>query len=309
MPHYLSYLLRYGVLMDVPEAVKMMEKTLNSIYKGGIYDHLGSGFSRYSVDEKWLVPHFEKMCYDNALLTIAYCEAFRQTNNPLYEKIVKDTLRFVERELLSPEGGFYTAIDADSDGIEGKYYVWNHDELMEVLSPDEYKLFVEYYNLHEKPFEHGYILNRLQVKDDELAVEPEAIISIKNKLIAVRNKRQFPHRDEKIITSNNGMMIAAFVNAYITFDDEHYLRVGENAAQFILTSLLDENGKLYTSYKDGDVKYQAYADDYAYMIWALIDLFLATGKLKYLDQAIAFTNVMMDKFYDEKMVDFSYCGR
>lgn len=306
LPHYISFLIRYGIFMNEPEAFKLMDKTLKGMVKGGIYDHLGGGFSRYAVDRDWLVPHFEKMGEDNALLVMIYLEAYRLTNNPLYAAIAHDTIHFIKRDLLSREGAFYTAIDADSEGIEGKYYLWEKEELQEILSERDYQTIIEYYNLSQKPLEHGYILNRLHISDSELTADSDSIRQIKEKLLQERMKRLHPHIDKKILTKNNAMMISSFIRYYMTFDQEAYLQIAERTAQFVLDHLVDQNGRLYTRYIEGERKYFAYADDYAYLIWAFIELFLATGKLNYLDVAMHFTQDMFTHYYDDKQGNFFY---
>lgn len=206
-PHKLLFLLRYYILNNNKEALNMVEKTLIQMYKGGIFDHIGYGFSRYSTDEKWLIPHFEKMMYDNALLGITYLEAFLATSNKLYKDILEKILLFSISEMYAPNQGFYTAIDADSEHEEGKYYLWSYNELLEILTSDEFNYLSKYYNVTMNGnFENKNIFNLLH--HDTLLLEGETLKEIRNKLLIHRGKRVPPLKDDKILTSINGMMIA-----------------------------------------------------------------------------------------------------
>lgn len=309
LPHYLHFLLRYGLFMDESDAITMLENTLKGMYRGGLYDHLGGGFARYAVSRNWLIPNFEKMAEDNALLLRVYLEAYRLTQNPLYFKIAKETIEFIKRELLGPEGVFYTAIDADYEGIEGKYYIWEEKELHTLLTEEEYSLFNRYYSLEVGRFKNGFILNRLLAADSELSSEPSTISKIKDKLLSHRQTRSRPHVDRKILSKVNGMMITSFVQYFMTTDEETALTIAEATAQFILDHLIDDRGRLYARYIDGERKYYAYADDYAYLIEAFITLFLATGKVHYIEYALTFLEDMMAYYTDGEPLAFYFTAK
>lgn len=299
-PHTLMFLLRYSMMKSDSRALEMFNKTLYGMYKGGMYDHLGFGFSRYSTDQRWLVPHFEKMLYDNALLAIVYIEGYLHTKDPLYRKVAEEILEFVEEDMMDPNGGFYTAIDADSEGIEGKFYVWTPNQIDQVLLSDESEFIKSYYQITEEGnFEDHHILNLLHMDDTNLFLsETEEVKNIKHKLFTVREERVKPHLDDKILTSLNGMMIVAFALAYKSFGDDKYRKIAEKSMNFILNELVNEEERLLSRYRDGEAKYHAYLEDYAYLEWALIELFLVTGNHIYLDRVMAFNQQMKELFYD-----------
>lgn len=301
-PQNLYFLLRYSIMKKSPEALKMLEKTLMGMYQGGIYDHLASGFSRYSTDELWLVPHFEKMLYDNALLVIAYIETYLHTKNEQYKAIAQDTLNFIEAKFLDTStGGFYTAIDADSDGVEGKYYLWSYEELKTILTAEEFALLKRYSNIaSEGHFNGQNILNLLQQPSHLDEAEFTLLQSIKAKLLQIRNERSHPQIDKKILTANNAMMIIALIHAYNAFNESKYLEQAVRTTDFILESLIDAEGRLLARYMQGEVKYLAYSSDYAYLIWALIELFLATSKVNYIEMALKLNQDLYERYYDQK---------
>jgi uncharacterized protein len=296
MPHALTFLLKYSESNNEPKALDMVEKTLESMYKGGIYDHIGFGFARYSTDRRWLVPHFEKMLYDNALLVIAYAEAFQLTGKELYRQVAEDTLDYILRDMTSPEGGFYSAEDADSEGEEGKFYTWNRDEVVEVLG-DRAKSFCDVYDITENGNFEGRSLPNLiaQNLDDDPRhkFEPE-----RQNLFQIRAKRIKPFKDDKILTGWNGLMIAAMAIAYGNFKDARYLQAAAKAADFIGDQLRREDGRLLARYREGEACYPAYASDYAFLIWGLIELYEAGGDQSYLEKAIRLNNELIELFYD-----------
>lgn len=305
MPHYYFFLIRYHIMRKNDHALKMVTTSLTTMAKGGIYDQIGFGFSRYSVDKEWLVPHFEKMLIDNAWLTHLYIEAYLHTYDDFYAKIAKEILSFVEDSLRLPHGGFATAIDADSNGIEGDYYLWSWKELKATLTSDELNTIKSYYNLSEfGQFDDKNILNLLHFTTNESIIETPFIQSIKSKLFKARQKRTHPHIDDKVLTGYNAKMIHSFTRAYLAFDNELYLEIAEQAMNFILTHLISADGRLLARYRDKEAKYHAYSEDYAHLITALLDLFLATNNLHYLDKTLFYTKQMIDLFYDAKTFGF-----
>lgn len=295
--------------------LQMVSHTLHKMAEGGIYDHLGGGFHRYSVDERWLVPHFEKMLYDNALLTRLYLEAYQATHEPFFRRIVEEILTYVEREMRSPEGGFYSTQDADSEGEEGKFFVWTRDEVMRELGDEVGEIFCRYYEVTEVGnFEHRNILHptltlaqlaKLFRREEQEVTH--LIAEAKRKLFAVRERRIKPGRDEKIITSWNGLMIAAFVEAYRVLGNPRYLGIARQGVEFILTRL-SQGGRLLRTYKDGQAKYNAYLDDYAFLSAAFIDLYEATFERAYLERAVELTDLLIARFWDEKEGGFFFTG-
>lgn len=308
MAHNLLFLLYYFKKTGTPEALEMVEKTLDGMSRGGIFDHIGFGFSRYSTDEKWLVPHFEKMLYDNALLAYIYTEAYLATGNEKYKKIAKKIFTYVDRTMTSPEGGFYTAEDADSEGVEGKYYVWDEKEIIMALGPREGELFCKVYNItKEGNFEGKNIPNLIDTcldsiaKDYDLTVEQleEKLDYFRRKLFERRKLRNRPYKDKKILTASNGLMIAAFARGYRVFKDDIFVKKAENAVSFIMKNLVQSDGRLQARFIDDHATYLAYIDDYAFFTWGLIELYEATFKVDYLKTALKFTEDMLKLFWDD----------
>jgi uncharacterized protein YyaL (SSP411 family) len=298
-PHNLLFLLRYYYRTGNGNALEMVKKTLDCMYKGGIYDHIGFGFSRYSTDRKWLVPHFEKMLYDNALLSIAYLEAFHVTGISRYAEIARQIFTYIQRDMTSPEGGFYSAEDADSEGVEGKFYTWTMKEVIDILGEEEGRQFCSKYDITESGnFESVNIPNLLKNN------VPNAEFNGINKksrtvpLFKHREKRIHPHKDDKILTSWNGLMIAAFSIGARVLNDESYTQVAEKAISFIFSKLLREDGRLMARYRDGDVAHLGYIDDYAFLIWALIELYETTYNPVYLKKALELNDNMLSLFWD-----------
>lgn len=299
VPQNLLFLLRYYHSQNNNKALQIVEKTLDSMAKGGIYDHIGGGFARYSTDKIWLVPHFEKMLYDNALLIMCYAEAYQNTDKEIYKTIVKDTLTYVKREMTSPEGAFYSAEDADSEGEEGKYYVWTQEEIIDVLGEKEGIEFCKSYDISSRGnFEGKNIPNLIHNPNWENDYIQYA--QTKEKLIFSRNSRIHPHKDDKILTSWNGLMIAACAIAGRVMGEKDYIGMGATAFQFIENKLVDKNQRLYARYRDGEKRYLAYVDDYAYMIWAALELLESTGNTSYLDKAQWYSSQMIHLFWDKK---------
>lgn len=297
-PHNLLLLMNIYETEKDYTSLEMVEKTLHQMYRGGIYDHIGGGFSRYSTDEKWLVPHFEKMLYDNALLSMAYTEAYRITEDQLYKQVVKETLDYVLREMTDSGGGFYSAQDADSDGVEGKYYLFNPEEILQVLGVEEGQTFCKEYDITEQGnFEGSNIPNLF--KCDNAVIKENLITNQKEKLRDYRTSRTFLHTDDKILTAWNGMMISALARAYKVFEERRYLDAAENAVTFIQTKLTKKDGSLMVRYRKGEGAGNGFLDDYAYFIWGLIELYQVSFKVMYLQNALDLNYQMIKDFWDK----------
>lgn len=306
-PHNLMFLLRYAYYEPNDTVLKIVEKTLDSMYQGGIFDHIGYGFSRYSTDSMWLVPHFEKMLYDNGLLILTYLEAYQFTKKEHYREIAEMTMEYVLRELTSKDGGFYCAQDADSEGVEGKYYVFTPEEIIALLGKVDGDYFNDYYGITAKGnFEGENIPNQLhgEIKN---SLENERITILREKVLKYRAARMDLHKDDKILTSWNGIMIAAFAKAYKILGRELYLQAAERAEQFIQKNLSQENN-LYVHYRDGKASGTGHIDDYAFYCLALVELYEATLDLKYLKHGSALARVMIDKFWDREKGGFYLYG-
>jgi uncharacterized protein YyaL (SSP411 family) len=312
LPNNYLFLLRYADAIkgsaQETEVLKHLNLTLTKMAYGGIYDQVGGGFSRYSVDHYWKVPHFEKMLYDNAQLVSLYCEAFQATRNPLYKQIVYETLGFVKRELTSPEGCFYSALDADSEGEEGKFYVWTKEELQETLK-ERFDLFADYFNVNELGLweDENYILLRNETDETiadkyQLSVQQlqEEIVTIKKELLVIRDKRIRPGLDDKTLTSWNALMLHAYTDAYTVFNDAHFLEAAEKNAAFILKKQLHTDNRLNHTYKNGRSTINAYLEDYCFCIEAFIALYEATCNETYLNQAHAWLRYCQLHFQDKK---------
>lgn len=314
-PHNLTFLLRYWKKNKNEQALLMVDKTMRNMRLGGIYDHLGFGFHRYSTDQKWLVPHFEKMLYDQALLVIAYTEAYQATKNELYKNTVKEILEYVIRDMKSPEGGFYSAEDADSEGEEGKFYLWTLEELRNILKEDA-DIFFNIYNceaegnwidsMHGKKV--GTNILHLQTTLKEYCSKNDLsfstleikIAQAQKQLLEVRNKRIHPHKDDKVLTDWNGLMISAYAKAAQVFDEIKYIEIAESAVKFILKNLTLPNGRLLHRYRNGDADITGNLDDYAFLIAALLDLYETTFAVEFLEKALNLQNDMIKYFWDEE---------
>lgn len=305
-PHNLYFLLHYWYKTGKDSALEIVEKTLDSMYRGGIYDHIGFGFSRYSTDRKWLVPHFEKMLYDNALLAIAYLEAYQATGKNKYSKIARQIFTYVLRDMTSAEGGFYSAEDADSEGIEGKFYVWDKHEIEEILGREDAKTYCADFNITEKGnFEGKNIPNligsdALDIFDnfDEADNDENLANKRREKLFKHREERVHPYKDDKILTAWNGLMIAALAIGGKVLEDKNYTAAAEKAVGFVYEHLIREDGRLLARFRDGDAALPAYADDYAFMTWGLLELYENTYKPEYLQKAIKMNGEMLRLFWD-----------
>lgn len=293
--HNLSFLLRYWKLTGLERALEMVEKTLDSMYLGGIYDHIGYGFARYSTDREWLVPHFEKMLYDNALLSIAYLEAYQVTGKGQYAKAAREIFTYVLRDMTSPRGGFYSAEDADSEGEEGKFYLWTPEEVREVLGEDDGSRFCRDYDITPNGnFEGKSIPNLIG------AGYIEGHGQDRENLFRKREERIHPFKDDKILTGWNGLMIAAMALGSRVLGEKKYSDAAEKSASFIMDKLRRKDGRLLARYRDGEAAYLAYAEDYAYLIWGLIELYQATFDPIYLDRAQELNTDLLRLFWDQE---------
>lgn len=308
-PHTLTFLLRYA--RDHPEdkAQEIVRKTLDGMARGGIFDHVGFGFARYSTDEKWLVPHFEKMLYDNALLAFAYLENYQMTHHQKDAQVAQDIFTYVLRDMTSPEGGFYSAEDADAEGVEGKFHVWTLQEIEDVLDEETAKKYCAVYDITSKGnFEEKNIPNlslgkigkiardNNQSEDDVL----QSLEAARQILFATREKRIHPYKDDKILTAWNGLMIAAMAKGAQVLGNTPYLEAAENATNFLLSHLRRPDGRLLARYREGDAAYLGYLDDYAFLIWGLLELYTASGKPQYLQTAVQLQEEQDQLFRDEE---------
>ncbi len=314
-PMDLRVLLRCWRRFQNADALDVIKLALDKMAAGGIYDQLGGGFHRYSTDHRWLVPHFEKMLYDNALLTSAYVEAYQATGDEQYARVVRESLDYVIREMTQPDiGGFYSTQDADSEGVEGKFFVWSEAEIVELLGDESARLFNycydvtaggnwEGHNILNRPKPHDQAAAALEVDPHELE---ETLAACRRTLFEARSKRIAPQRDDKVLVAWNGMMIAAMAQAGQVLQEEQYLATAAGAADFVLEAMRDGNGRLLHSYKDGRARFNAYLDDYACLIDGLAELFQATSQPRYLDAACELAETMIAQFHDSDAGGFFY---
>tara|TARA_Y100000588_G_scaffold130035_1_gene142429 strand:- start:7968 stop:10013 length:2046 start_codon:yes stop_codon:yes gene_type:complete len=314
-PMIYEFLLKYYIKTGLPEALEMVEVTLNNMAAGGIYDHLRGGFHRYSTDTYWLVPHFEKMLYDNALLIRLYLHAYQVTGNNTYRVVVEETLDYVIAEMTDKSGGFFSSQDADTEGEEGKYFVWRPEEIEDLLGKEQGSLFNKYFNVDiDGNFEGMSILNVTMSKSDFMFSEGleksefENLISqSKSLLLESRATRTSPGIDDKILTSWNSLMIGAFAEAGSILGRSDYVSIAERGADYILKTLVTEDRLLRTS-RNGQAKLQGYLEDYSFLVNSLILLHEATLSQKWLNAAIKFTENMINLFWDKKNKQFYDTG-
>jgi uncharacterized protein YyaL (SSP411 family) len=314
MPHSYIFLLRYWSRTGNEDSLAIVEKSLQSMRLGGIWDHLGYGFHRYSTDAEWLLPHFEKMLYDQALLSLAYTEAFQATGKEEYMKTAEQIFSYVMRDMTSAEGGFYTAEDADSEGEEGKFYLWTIEEINELLTKDEADFAIDIFDIKEEgnfldeATKQGTGKNILHMKQPLSAIAAsknmskeklaDKIEKIRDKLYREREKRIHPLKDDKILTDWNGLMIASLARASGAFNNEGYAKAASKAADFILEKLYQENGELLHSYRSGEAEVMANLDDYSFFIMGLLELYEATFEINYLKKAIELNDKLIEDFWD-----------
>lgn len=303
MPVFWDYLLFYSHKSQQKEALSALEITLKQMAAGGIYDQIGGGFARYSTDEKWFAPHFEKMLYDNAQLVSLYAHAYQHSPNELYKQVIAETLEFVNRELSHPNGGFYSSLDADSEGVEGKYYIWKYEDLKSVLGKDADDFADHFHITPEGNWEHGssilYYLPTTYVLDKKFTES-------KRKLLEAREKRIHPGLDDKILTSWNALMLKAYLDAYCALHEDEYLQKALGNAHFIINHMLQPDGSLLRNHKNGVSNIKALFDDYALTIQAFIKLYQVTFDEKYLMIAETLTTYVSLYFSDEKGILFYY---
>ena len=321
-PHNLLFLLRYWKRTKDQQILMMVEQTLLAMRLGGIYDHIGFGFHRYSTDEKWLLPHFEKMLYDQALLSMAYIEAYQATGKESYKRTAQEIFMYVLRDMTSPEGGFYSAEDADSEGGEGKFYLWSNEEIERFLDETEAELVTNLFHFEKdgnfRDQSTGmntgenivYLQQSLQEIASDLDIEEELlrrrIEQIRRQLFAIREQRIHPHKDDKILTDWNGLMIAALAKGAEVFDEPKYAEAAQRAAHFILEHMREDNGRLLHRYRDGEAALSAHIDDYAFFLWGLLELYETTFDVSYLENALALSSDVFKHFWDDEGAGFYF---
>jgi uncharacterized protein YyaL (SSP411 family) len=304
-PHNLSFLLRRNWRAPGSDALQMVEKTLSSMRSGGIFDQIGFGFHRYSVDEKWIEPHFEKMLYDQAMLSMAYSDAFLVTGDARYAKVTEEIFQYVMREMLSPEGGFYSALDADSEGAEGAFYTWRPEQVAEVLGKDQGALFCRAYGITDRGnFSYGLSILHIAEPLDKLAdslglalPELEKLLEdLRLRLFKSRENRVHPFRDDKIVCAWNGLMIAALSRGAQALGQSLYAQTAQKGAEFLLSRMRNDTGRLYRRYRGNEAAVAAYADDYAFLIWGLIELYETVLDVTWLAAAVSLQEEMISLF-------------
>ena len=313
----LSLLLRLHRRFDDEHALVMVGTTLDAMADGGMYDHIGGGFARYSTDRRWLVPHFEKMLYDNALLTRAYLEGYQATGDDFYRRIATETLDYIVREMISPEGGIYSSTDADSEGVEGKFFVWSPDQTAEILGAEDARCFNAHYDITPAGnWEGASIPNTprpLEEVAEELEITVEELSDVlqrsRPKVYEARQKRVKPGLDDKIITAWNGLMIGALAEGYRVLHDPRYLKASERAAEFVIRTLSRDDGGLLRTYRAGVAHLNAYLEDYAYLSEGLIDLYEAGGSSRWLREAERLLERTLDDYLDEESGAFYNTAR
>ncbi|MDH3599098.1 MAG: thioredoxin domain-containing protein [Candidatus Tectomicrobia bacterium] len=318
-PLMLGFLLRYWKRTGEPQALAMVETTLQAMRRGGIYDHIGFGFHRYATDPEWRVPHFEKMLYNQALLLALYTEVYQATGKPLYAQTAREIATYVLRDMTAAEGGFYSAEDADSEGEEGLFYVWTAAEIRQILGPEEAALFMQVFRIDPqgnfpegKAKQHNIphlteplaaTATRLNLSESDLQPRLDAS---RQRLFNAREARPHPFKDDKVLTDWNGLMIAALAKAGQALQEPSYTAAAQRAADFILRSLRNEDGRLWKRYRNGSAALPGHVNDYAYLIWGCLDLYEATFDVSYLQAAIDLQRLMLQYFWDDAQGGFFY---
>jgi len=321
-PHNLLFLLRYWRRTGEEKALHMVERTLQAMGRGGIYDHVGFGFHRYSTDRGWLLPHFEKMLYDQAMLALAYTEGFQATGREEYRQKAREIFTYVLRDMASPEGGFYSAEDAESQGVEGKFYLWREEEIRGHLTEREAELVIYAYNIErggnfleeatgrrtgrnilhmDRSMEE--IARDLGIPEEDLR---QALDGARRKLLAAREGRVRPHRDDKVLVDWNGLMMAALARGGQVFDEPLYTQAARRAADFILDRMRTPEGRLFHRFRQGEAAIPAHLDDYAFLIWGLMELYEASFQVSYLREALTLNRDMLDHFWDRERGGFYF---
>jgi uncharacterized protein YyaL (SSP411 family) len=317
-PHQLTFLLRYNKRKPESDALKMVEKTLDSMRDGGIFDQIGFGFHRYSVDQRWLVPHFEKMLYDQAMLAIAYSEAYQVTANPRYAQVTREIFEYVLRDMADERGGFYSAEDADSEGEEGRFYVWTPKQIRDIIGKEQGDVFCRYYDITDTGnFEENrnipHITRSTEVFSRTLGITKTELDVILQEsriiLFNAREKRPHPFKDDKVLTSWNGLMIAALSKGYQALQAPEYLDAALKAADFILEGMRDDTGRLFRRFRMGERANKGYLDDYAFLVWGLLELYEASFCPRYFEESVKLSVAMEDLFRDEREGGFFFNGK
>ena len=305
----LLFMLRYHHGTGNKIALSMVERSLECMRMGGIYDQVGGGFHRYATDVMWNVPHFEKMLCDQALLSMAYCEAYQATRKSLYEWTARETFDFVLRELTSKEGVFYTALDADSDGEEGKFYAFNYNEIYNALSTGERELFFAAFPIKESEGRRTlYMEDSIGTIAKDMSIDINTVKKrldvSRNKLFALRLKRKRPNTDDKVLADMNGLMIAALAKGFAAFNDDRYYSAAKKAADFIIGKMINKKGGLFHMYKGGSTSIDGYLTDYALLIIGLVELYQAGFEAEYLEKALSLMGYLQEHFWDKKSMGF-----
>jgi len=313
-PHNLNFLLRYWKRSGAQRALEMVERTLNAMRDGGIYDQIGYGFHRYSTDERWLVPHFEKMLYDQALLILAYLESYQVTGNNSYRQTAEEVFTYLTTVLRDPSGGFYSAEDADSEGVEGKFYLWTSQEVAALLNPEETALFTAYFGLtadgnfrspeHEAGANILYRSADLTIVAQQLGLDleqaRELLTSARTKLYTNREQRVHPFKDDKILTDWNGLVLAALAKGGRVLQAPRWVQAATAVADFLLTVMRRPDGGLWHRYRHGEAGITAFLDDYAFLIWGLLELYETTFTTEYLAAALELASYLRRHFFDQE---------
>jgi hypothetical protein len=305
-PHHLTFLIRWARRHPDSKARAIVTRTLEGMRLGGIFDHIGLGFHRYSVDAQWLVPHFEKMLYDQALLAMAYTEAYQAWGDPFHAQVTREIFSYVLRDMTDPEGGFYSAEDADSEGHEGLFYVWTLEQVKKILGEETGDLFCRCYditatgnfegkNIPNLPLPLAKCAERERKDPEELG---KTLEEARGTLFKVRENRIHPLKDDKILTAWNGLMIAALAKGAQALDEPAYARAAARAARFVLGRMVSPEGRLYRRFREGHLANPGYLEDYACFVWGLLELYEATGELDFLEAAVRLHRDMVDLFWD-----------
>ena len=316
-PHHLTFLIRWDRRRPDSRAREIVTKTLEAMRYGGIFDQVGLGFHRYSVDAQWLVPHFEKMLYDQALLAMAYTEAFQAWQDPFHAQVVREIFTYVLRDMTSQEGGFYSAEDADSEGHEGVFYVWTPEEVKKILGEEQGGLFCRCYDIKPGGNFEGKSIPNLPMPLEQCAeregINPaeleQTMEEARRALFEVRKERIHPLKDDKILTAWNGLMIAALAKAAQALGEPALARAAARSAAFILEKMRDPSGRLYRRFREGHLANPGYLEDYVYLVWGLIELYEATFDLNFLQEAISLNRMAVDLFWDGEQGGFFFTAR
>jgi hypothetical protein len=311
--HHLYFLLRYWKRTKNDYVLKMVEKTINAIRIGGIWDHIGFGFHRYSTDEKWIVPHFEKMLYDQASISIACIEAYQATHNKEYKNIAQDIFTYILRDMTSTEGGFYSAQDADSEGVEGKFYIWTAEEIKKIFPEKEADIIIDIFNIGMSNLEGGsvlYVNKSLEDIASKYGLTLKDLNKFLNrsikKMFLIREKRIHPFKDDKILTDWNGLMVSALAMGARVFENQLFEKAAAAAADFIINNMITKDGLLLHRYRDGQSAIEANLDDYAFFIMGLLELYQTDFDIKYLRTAIALNKYLIENFWDRTQGGFYF---